>query len=109
MIEEKPFEDSQFGRPHRYQGPRDIGVISSGGRSDDAARTGIRGFLYKGKLYKVYSNPYDTPTDILNYIGADVLDNKQYKFVFLQGQKNLAFVQPLMDGNVVPQVEIVEE
>lgn len=109
MIQEKPFPGSQDGRPFRSPLAKDIGIASSGGRSDDAARTGLRGFVFKGKLYPVYSTPFDTPFDILKQLGISTPDNKKYRFVFLNGEKAMAFVQISLSGNVKPQVEIIEE
>lgn len=104
-------KDSQAGRPHRTPVTRDIGIYYTwNGRSDAAAREGFRGFLYKGQLYKVYTTPFDTPYDVLLKIGADILDNKQYRFKFLLGHRSLSLV-PVLPKDLItkPQVEIVEE
>lgn len=106
---DKPFPGSQDGRPFKSPVTKDIGVISSGGRSDEGSRTGLRGFVFKGKLYPVWSTPFDTPFDILKQLGISALDSKKYRFVFLNNEKAMAFVQISLNGQVKPQVEIIEE
>jgi hypothetical protein len=109
MVEDKPFPATQEGRPHRSPLTKDLGVMASGGRSDDGSRTGLRGFVFKGKLYAVWSSPYDTPYDILKQLSVPTPDSKDYRFKFLNGEKALALVPITFDRDKVkPQVEIIE-